>query len=144
MRGAWNSLLARALDRSSNLGKRLSLRAAERARTEGVRQLGDYAPRLARAARRLADENAKRLTQSGSLLESYSFHRVLERGYAVVRDAKGRPVTAAAATSPGQQVALQFHDDSVGAVIGGKPSAPATRRPAGGPGKKDDKQGSLL
>ncbi|MCK5623236.1 MAG: exodeoxyribonuclease VII large subunit, partial [Alphaproteobacteria bacterium] len=137
-----NSLLGRALDRSSVLGKRLSLRAAERTRIEGVRQLGDYAPRLARAVRRLADENAKRLTQSGSLLESYSFRRVLERGYAVVRDAKGRPVTTAAATSPGQQVALQFHDDSVGAVIAGK--APAPRKPAAGPGKKDDKQGSLL
>ena len=143
MRSAWNSLLGRALDRSSVLGKRLSLRAAERTRTEGVRQLGDYAPRLARAVRRLADENAKRLTQSGSLLESYSFRRVLERGYAVVRDAKGRPVTTAAATSPGQQVRVEFQDNSVGAVIGGKPSA-APRKPAAGPGKKDDKQGSLL
>ncbi len=144
MRTAWNSLLSRALDRSSNLGKRLTLRAAERARTEGTRQLGDYAPRLARAAGRLVEEQAKRLSRSASLLESYSFRRVLERGYAVVRDSKGRPVTAAAATSPGQQVALQFHDDSVGAVIGGKPSTPAPKKPASASGKKDDKQGSLL
>jgi exodeoxyribonuclease VII large subunit len=99
---------------------------------------------LARATRRLADEEARRLAQFASLLESFSFHRVLERGYAVVRDSEGRPVTAAAATSPGQQVALQFHDDSIGAVIAGKPSAPAARKPATGPGKKDDKQGSLL
>ena len=99
MRAAWNSLLGRALDRGSTLGKRLSLRAAERARTEGARQLGDYAPRLARAAGRLADAEAKRLTQAGSLLESYSFRRVLDRGYAVVRDSNGRPVTRAAATA---------------------------------------------
>ncbi|MBE9559044.1 MAG: exodeoxyribonuclease VII large subunit [Proteobacteria bacterium] len=144
MRTAWNSLLGRALDRSSNLGKRLSLRAADRARSDGARQLGDYAPRLARAAGRLVEEQAKRLSRSASLLESYSFHRVLERGYAVVRDSKGRPVTAAAATSPGQQVAVQFHDNSVGAVIGGKPSVPAPRKPAPMPGKIDDKQGSLL
>jgi exodeoxyribonuclease VII large subunit len=142
MRGAWNSLLGRAQDRGSNLGKRLSLRAAKRARSEGARQLGDYAPRLARAAGRLADEEAKRLSQFASLLESYSFHRVLERGYAVVRDAKGQPVTAAAATSPGQQVALQFHDDSVGAVIGGK--APPARKSTPKRGKKDDRQGDLL
>ena len=144
MRAAWNNLLGRARDRGTTLGNRLSLRAAERARTEGARQLGDYAPRLARATRRRADEETKRLSQLSSLLESYSFHRVLERGYAVVRDAKGRPVTAAAATSPGQQVALQFHDDSVGAAIIGKASAPAPGKPAAGPGKKDDKQGSLL
>ena len=143
MRTAWKNLRSRALDRNSNLGKRLSLRAAERARNEGARQLGDYAPRLARAAGRRADEEAKRLGQFTSLLESYSFHRVLERGYAVVRDSKGLPVTAAAAALPGQQVALQFHDDSVGAVIAGK--APATKKPTAGSGtKKDDRQGSLI
>ena len=144
MRAAWNSLLGRALDRGSTLGKRLSLRAAERARTEGARQLGDYAPRLARAAGRLADVEAKRLTQAGSLLESYSFRRVLDRGYAVVRDSNGRPVTRAVATSAGQQVALQFQDDSVGAVIAGKAPAPFRKKPAAGPGKKDARQGSLL
>jgi exodeoxyribonuclease VII large subunit len=142
MGGAWNSLLRRAQDRSSTVGKRLSLRAAERVRSEGARQLGDYAPRLARAAGRLADEEAKRLSQFASLLESFSFHRVLDRGYAVVRDAKGRPVTAASATSPGQQIALQFHDDSVGAVIDGK--APPARKATAKPGKKDDRQGDLL
>jgi exodeoxyribonuclease VII large subunit len=142
MGGAWNSLLRRAQDRSSTVGKRLSLRAAERVRTEGARQLGDYAPRLARAAGRRADEEAKRLSQFASLLESFSFHRVLDRGYAVVRDSKGRPVTAASATSPGQQVALQFHDDSVGAVVGGK--APSAKKSTPNRGKKDDRQGDLL
>ena len=144
MDGAWKNLLGRAQDRSSTLGRRLSLRAAERARSEGARQLGDYAPRLARAATRLAEQETKKLAQFASLLESYSFHRVLERGYAVVRDSKGRPVTAAAATSPGQQVALQFHDDSVGAVVGGKAPAPARKKPAAGPARQDDRQRSLL
>jgi len=142
MGGVWNSLLRRAQDRSSTVGKRLSLRAAERVRSEGARQLGDYAPRLARAAGRLADEEAKRLSQFASLLESFSFHRVLDRGYAVVRDSTGRPVTAASATSPGQQIALQFHDDSVGAVISGK--APPARKSTAKPGKKDERQGDLL
>jgi len=145
MQGAWKSLLGRAQDRSLSIGRRLSLRAAERARGEGARQLGDYAPRLARAATRLAEQETKKLAQLGSLLESYSFHRVLERGYAVVRDDAGKPVTAAAATRPGQQVALQFHDDSVGAVIAGKAPAPAQKKkPEPAPGRRDDRQGSLL
>jgi exodeoxyribonuclease VII large subunit len=145
MRTAWKNLRGRALDRSTTLGKRLSLRAAERARSEGARKLGDYAPRLARAATRLAEQETKKLAQFGSLLESYSFHRVLERGYAVVRDDAGKPVTAAAATQPGQQVALQFQDDSVGAVIAGKAPAPAQKKkPEATPGTRDDRKGSLL
>ncbi len=94
--------------------------------------------------RALRDEQA-RLQRVGDLLESVSFMRVLERGYAVVRDDAGEPVTAAAATAPGQVVSLQFRDDSVGAVISGKPPERApktasrrTRR------TKDTRQGSLL
>ena len=144
LEAALRAFVGRARDRVGVAAGRLSLRAAERARAEGARQLGDYAPRLTRAARRLANEETKRLAQLASLLESFSFHRVLERGYAVVRDAGGKPVTAAAATSPGQQVAVQFHDDSVGAVIAGKVPAPAPKKPSGASGGKDSRQGSLL
>lgn len=146
MTGAWNSLLGRARDRSEALGMRLSLRAAERILGEGARQLADYAPRLARATARIAEQDSRKLTQLGSLLESYSFHRVLERGYAVVRDADGAPVTAAATTTPGQAVTIQFQDDSVGATLAGKapsPTTPTQPKPAAA-GKKDDRQGSLL
>ncbi len=63
----------------------------------------------------------------------------------MVRDARGQPVTAAAATAPGQQVAIEFHDDSVGAVIAGAPKSGTGRdRPSRPRGKGDDKQGSLL
>jgi len=100
--------------------------------------------------RTLRDEQA-RLERLGDLLESVSFKRVLERGYAAVRDEAGLPVTVAAATTPGQAVSLQFSDNSVGATISGKPPVPAkktekktAKTSARKGGKRDERQGSLL
>ena len=102
-------------------------------------------------ARRSLREEQARLERLGDLLESVSFMRVLQRGYAVVRDEAGAAVTAAAATTPGQAVSLQFSDDAVGARITGKPPAPVkktakkTEKISGRKGgKRDERQGSLL
>ncbi|HWA27678.1 MAG TPA: exodeoxyribonuclease VII large subunit [Lacunisphaera sp.] len=43
-------------------------------------------------------------------LESASPASVLKRGYAIVRDESGRPVTAAKAAQPGQALVNEFHD----------------------------------
>ena len=94
------------------------------------------------AGRSLRDQQA-RLGRLGDLLESVSFKRVLQRGYAVVWDSAGVPVISAAATTPGQAVSIEFSDEQkVGAVIeGGKPRTRALR---GGVKPGNDKQGSLL
>ena len=97
-----------------------------------------------------------RLTAMGDMLESLSFKRVLERGYAVMRDDSGRAVTAAAGVSVGDQVDVEFADGSVGANItrGGDSAAPkpraAKKKPAARekPRSKakpgDGRQGELL
>jgi len=46
-------------------------------------------------------------------LESASPQSVLKRGYAIVRDAEGRPVSRAQAVSPGQPLVTEFHDGKV-------------------------------
>ncbi len=71
----------------------------------------------------------QRLTALGDLLESLSFRRVLERGYAVVRDAAGQPVTAAAGLAAGDAVSIEFTDGAVGAQVNGAsgPARPAPR-----------------
>ena len=44
------------------------------------------------------------------MLEAYSFENVLQRGFAVVRDDKGRVITDATNTNAGQTIELQFKD----------------------------------
>jgi exodeoxyribonuclease VII large subunit len=52
-------------------------------------------------------------------LESASYTSVLARGFALVRDAKGAPVVAAASIAPGQNLRLTFADGEVGVSADG-------------------------
>ncbi|MBB4286424.1 exodeoxyribonuclease VII large subunit [Roseospira goensis] len=144
---------ARALDhlaarlRPAPLRQEAERRAADLARLSGALD--------AAGARRLNDAGA-RLDGAAKLLESYSFHKVLARGFVLVRDRAETPVTTAAATAAGQAVTLQFADGRVAATVAGAASdpppprsAPAPRRPARKPGKSgkpggDRRQGDLL
>ena len=107
-----------------------------------ARALAGIAGRLAPAWTRAHGAAAQRLTALAALMESASFERVLERGFVLVRDAAGAPVTTVAAASPGKAVTLTFHDGEAGAVISGAKGAPGPRRltKRGGNGR----QGSLL
>jgi exodeoxyribonuclease VII large subunit len=49
----------------------------------------------------------------GSRLESVSYQAVLERGYALVSDARGRPLTTADSVEPGARLTLRFADGEV-------------------------------
>jgi exodeoxyribonuclease VII large subunit len=101
--------------------------------------------RLQRHGKELFARGADRIDQLGKLLESYSFHSVLNRGFALVRDQDGQPVLAAAATRGGDTLGIEFADGRIGAkVTEGTTTAP---RPAPGPTRRRDgggDQGSLL
>ncbi|MCJ9427819.1 exodeoxyribonuclease VII large subunit [Kordiimonas marina] len=108
-------------------------------------------------SRRLADLSS-RLEASGRMLESLSYTRVLDRGYALVTDAGGTPVSRAGALSTGDQVNVRFADGTTAMeVLEGQadparaPKAvePAPKpKPAAKPKKKDKpddgRQGTLL
>ena len=64
-------------------------------------------------ARRTLDSDKK-------LLESLSYHRVLERGFTVVRDGNNRTITEASSIKAGISLKVEFHDGNI-AVISGKP-----------------------
>ncbi|MFC3052805.1 exodeoxyribonuclease VII large subunit [Kordiimonas pumila] len=102
--------------------------------------------------RRLADLSS-RLEGTGRMLDSLSYERVLDRGFALVEDANGTPVSKAQALSAGDMLKLRFADDSrqVQVVEGGGVVPPSSQAPAKKtPPKKADKkqtdmlQGSLL
>jgi exodeoxyribonuclease VII large subunit len=92
-----------------------------------------------------------RWDRAGQLLSAFSYRGVLERGFALVRDAGGNPVRRAAMMSPGQNIDIEFSDGRVRAQAEGEgavrlqpapPPAPPRRRrrrDSGGEG-----QGSLF
>lgn len=110
-------------------------------------RLTQNADRLKRHSDDLLRRGSERVDQLGKLLESYSFHSVLNRGFALVRDQDGQPVLAAADTGAGQTISIEFADGRIGAKVtdsagrAAKPAAPPPpRRQEGGSGN----QGSLL
>ncbi|MBT6096603.1 MAG: exodeoxyribonuclease VII large subunit [Rhodospirillaceae bacterium] len=108
---------------------------------------------LDRAMRERIKDGRQRLDSIGALLESYSYQRVLDRGFALVTDAEGKTVASVASVAAGDDVALRLADGSVGAQITGdgvssepkqKPKSKFKSKSKSKPGGGDDRQGSLL
>ncbi|PLU71909.1 hypothetical protein BMJ22_23870, partial [Sinorhizobium medicae] len=78
------------------------------------------------------------------VLQSLSYRNVLQRGFALVRDAAGEPVKQAAAVHSGMALSVEFADGRVAAVAGedGTPSQAPKKRPARA--GEPTKQGSLF
>lgn len=68
------------------------------------------ADRLKSLPPRFIDPAARQVESLARMLESLSFKRVQERGYAVVKDAEGKLVSRAAALKAGQDVTLSLYD----------------------------------
>ena len=66
--------------------------------------------------RALLRETRARLEGTAARLELVSPLAVLQRGYAVVSDAAGHPLTSAAKVAPGARLRLRFADGEVGAT----------------------------
>jgi exodeoxyribonuclease VII large subunit len=109
-------------------------------------RIEQYGERLRRCGSELLTHGLRQVDQLGKLLESYSFHSVLNRGFALVRDQDGHPIMTAAETRAGDTIAIEFADGRIGArVTEGAAAAPPraaapSRRRDGGSGN----QGSLL
>ncbi len=131
--------LERNRSRLSQVAARLS--SPQQKITLAGSRLAGEARALERAGDTLLRNKQARFGQASALLESYSYEQTLKRGFALVRDARERPVTSMAAIKPGDRLSMEFHDGKVGAIAtgdGGKPKRPP------GPKKPDKRQGSLL
>lgn len=103
-------------------------------------------------------ENKIRLAHVGALLDSYSYERTLDRGFALVTDADGKAVISVRSLEIGKKVDLRLHDGSSRVTVTGdtewpKVSHPSGEKPDGIKGKPkakprarvaDDRQGKLL
>ena len=133
---------ARALRSAGERYKGDTAQKIERA----LERLDQFVERIQRCGRELMERREERVGQLGKLLESYSFHSVLKRGFALVRDQDGRPVLAAAGLRTGDAIGIEFADGQARARVteakstASSPAAPAPRKREGGGGN----QGSLL
>jgi exodeoxyribonuclease VII large subunit len=97
--------------------------------------------RLAPAVARLVQQREIALAGCAGRLASWrqAQDKVLERGYVLVRDAKGTVLTSAAAVAPGADLALEFHDGKVAARAVGRETERAAK-----PSPTKREQGKLL
>ncbi len=80
-----------------------------------------FGERARRGVRQLIAVRASRAERGAELLAAFSYRGVLARGFALVRDAKGRPLRNAAAVSAGMPLEIEFSDGRVGARAEGAP-----------------------
>ncbi|AIK96906.1 exodeoxyribonuclease VII large subunit [Candidatus Paracaedibacter acanthamoebae] len=115
---------------------------------DGMQRLDDWADRLTRALPQFCQNlqerlgmtysrlrrphevleiSEERLAQLSTRLEQASFHKVLERGFALITNPKGAPITAAK-TFPDTPVHLTFADGTVEVIkTGVHPARPKSR-----------------
>ncbi len=96
-----------ALARSAG---RLSLNTMQNRLAESRRRVPELAARTNRALRQLLARRTDRFLAEAKLLQAMSYKSVLARGFAVVRDAAGKPVRAASYVQPGAALAIEFAD----------------------------------
>ena len=145
----WSERLANGLrtglkQRRSKVPNRIP--RPDRMVTDGKRNLAREVQDLKRAADRMVMRKRDRLVTAGKLLDSYSYERVLDRGFALVTGADGAPILSSAQLSPGDDVSIRLKDGARGARITGGGVAPKTARKTKKPvtDSSDDPQGSLL
>ena len=130
----------------TRVASRLSPRLLRQRLTRGNEIVATLGERARRARRTYLQQRAQRLRNAWQLLNAYSYRKVLERGFALVRDGDGRPLRTAAGVGPGTRLAIEFSDGRVGATADGEraasPPAKSRARPRGGEGSGG--QGSLF
>ena len=103
---------------------------------------GELLHRAHAAAERALADRTRHLSSAAQLLESYSYERVLERGFVLVHDAEGAAITSAEAAHEAGSVSLRFRDGEVGARVETDSARPA--RAKAKPAVAPKTQGRLL
>ena len=141
---------ARAQERLRSLGQRLE--AGMRGRVRLARQESEARrERLLALHRRLAPaltaanrRRAERLAGLDKLMASLSYKNVLARGFALVRDAEGKPLRLAADVGAGARLGIEFADGVAGATADGSGAPAARGRARSSKADVEKKQGSLF
>ncbi|HLL26147.1 MAG TPA: exodeoxyribonuclease VII large subunit [Xanthobacteraceae bacterium] len=135
---AADAVLALPRQRLDSIGDRLPRALYANAHSHRVRFVRT-ASQLSPASLRARFERLhERIGSLAKLIDAFSYHKVLDRGFALVRDAAGKPVRAAAAVAAGDMLDIEFADGHLPAVASG--GGPKKKRGGGTGGG----QGSLF
>lgn len=116
-------------------------------------RLGTLLGRAGRAVTAVIERRAAMVSRAGGILSALSYHGVLARGFALVRDLEGRPVRSAAGIGGGTPLDIEFADGHVAAVVqtpatavadAASPTAPEPAKPRAGRARGDSGQGNLF
>ncbi len=84
-------------------------------------------------------QTENRFQTTSRLLESFSYERILERGFILALTPQGKPVTTAVQAKTHSDLILKFADDTIAVSTTGKPHKAAKKQTP-----DDEKQGRLL
>jgi exodeoxyribonuclease VII large subunit len=102
--------LERRSARIKELSAKISARALLNKIADAQRHMKNFGERLTNTERRILKDRQEKLKNLSSLLDSLSFERVLDRGYAVVFDTKGNIVSSAKTAAAEKDLKIRFRD----------------------------------
>lgn len=118
-----NSHLRHGLERRVQIASQACLKLTSRIRHPGqlvelhTQKLAHTTQSLTRAVRQRVEKQEQALVNMDKMLNLLSFKNTLNRGFALVRDSEGKPVTRAAQTHTKQAIFVEFADGMVKSSI---------------------------
>ncbi|MGI9435116.1 MAG: exodeoxyribonuclease VII large subunit [Geminicoccaceae bacterium] len=129
----------------SRLSARLNLDELAVRLPQQQKQVAELANRQSHAFKTRLATAGERLNAASSLLESYSYPSVLARGFALVRDQDGQPVTSAKKAASKDVLDLEFADGRMRVMVGDDQTRTTKRERGAKKSRRDDgDQGQLL
>lgn len=102
--------------RLARVSSRVSVRPLADRVLDRKRAMAEAFARSSRAIFMLVQRRSDRLAAEAKLFSSLNYRSVLARGYAVVRNAEGKPLRLADEVKSGLRIDLEFADGQVGAI----------------------------
>ena len=130
-RRAMTDLVSRRRERFNKQAVQIKLQPIENQLTLLKRQFDRIAPALQHRMTTQLSAASERLARDDRLLNTLSYQGVLERGYAVIRNEAGLPITDAKSIKSGTVLEIEMSQGRFGAVSSGKVDKPKDGASAG-------------
>jgi exodeoxyribonuclease VII large subunit len=139
---ALQSIVTRSSVRFNRNAPRISPQALLQRISSERQALSRLMPRADRALSERLSRASERLGSVWRLAEGLSHRRILERGFALVRDGDGHMVRSRSAVSSGAHLTVSFADGSVGVIAEGDAASRPVRPKRSSSAPQDDLFGS--